>query len=336
MCAFLQYTEKGTKGEGRKGPLIKTLLGEIQNHKCKDCGSVPVTFPKDEGGSNDPKDGILTINYVSDIGSDCGADDGICENARPLFRWAAVGDSWTTGVRWSKETTYRDGKCARATESWPAQMEEDTTWTTAPQQFHFAACAGSKFDAVKGQMPDTGTPSVILGTTGVRHIRICGSSLTLIDPKQGNNANFGDLVDACFLRAFRGHDYGPPWDNDPLGTGDCKKLVAKTEGYIRDSFDGDLRRTLDDVFGADAVKNREEFWLYLSLYAHFFNSDTDDCSKWSFAPWWSKLKPKLVKPLRKLFNDDVTTLNNAYVSERLVNLFTIVLANPTCWNEQAT
>lgn len=56
---------------------IYDLLLDLINHGCKGCGSVPIDFP-----NNDPSNGILTINYVSDRqGCDgvCGAGDVVIE-----------------------------------------------------------------------------------------------------------------------------------------------------------------------------------------------------------------------------------------------------------------
>ncbi|KAF5532445.1 KP4 killer toxin [Fusarium mexicanum] len=56
LCAFLQNTG------GLPGRNIKGLLGDLRDHGCKYCGSVPVFFPDD---NNDGDHGILTVNYVS-------------------------------------------------------------------------------------------------------------------------------------------------------------------------------------------------------------------------------------------------------------------------------
>jgi hypothetical protein len=40
---------------------IKRVLPLLIEHGCKKCGSIPNNYPM----SNDPKDGILTSNYVS-------------------------------------------------------------------------------------------------------------------------------------------------------------------------------------------------------------------------------------------------------------------------------
>ncbi|KAF3912463.1 hypothetical protein ABW20_dc0104293 [Dactylellina cionopaga] len=53
LCAFYQ----GISGS-RAGSTVLPLLQRLKDHNCQVCGSVPIGFP----GSNDPKDGILTVN----------------------------------------------------------------------------------------------------------------------------------------------------------------------------------------------------------------------------------------------------------------------------------
>ncbi|KAK3331574.1 Kp4-domain-containing protein [Cercophora scortea] len=67
FCAFLQYTNRDVNGAA-----IKNLIAAIVGHNCKVCGSVPIDFP----GSNDPKNGILTVNYVANTDNPC--PDGLC------------------------------------------------------------------------------------------------------------------------------------------------------------------------------------------------------------------------------------------------------------------
>jgi hypothetical protein len=67
ICAFLQHTTSGCYAKQ-----LKSLAYALYAHSCQVCGSVPIDFPE----SNDPKNGILTFNYVSDTGNGC--DDGPC------------------------------------------------------------------------------------------------------------------------------------------------------------------------------------------------------------------------------------------------------------------
>ena len=61
-CVFVQ----GTKG-GLLGSVVQPLMQALLDHGCSSCGSVPIGFLE---GDNNPDDfGILTVNYVADIGS---------------------------------------------------------------------------------------------------------------------------------------------------------------------------------------------------------------------------------------------------------------------------
>jgi hypothetical protein len=61
------------------------------------------------------------------------------------FVWASVGDSWASGVSYDGKNTDYDShgdinNCHRWNYTYGALMERDNTWTTGPQEFHFAAC----------------------------------------------------------------------------------------------------------------------------------------------------------------------------------------------------
>ncbi|KAK3680823.1 Kp4-domain-containing protein [Podospora appendiculata] len=68
FCAFLQGTTRNIDGGS-----IKLLIGYIVNHGCVVCGSVPIDY---QNGSNNPANGILTINAVEDTANPC--LNGIC------------------------------------------------------------------------------------------------------------------------------------------------------------------------------------------------------------------------------------------------------------------
>lgn len=57
ICVFNQGTNEILTVEA-----AQILLTSLKAHGCDGCGSVPLTFPI----NNDPSDGIMTVNYVSD------------------------------------------------------------------------------------------------------------------------------------------------------------------------------------------------------------------------------------------------------------------------------
>uniref|UniRef100_A0A914QBT0 Killer toxin Kp4 domain-containing protein n=1 Tax=Panagrolaimus davidi TaxID=227884 RepID=A0A914QBT0_9BILA len=64
-CLFLQGTANGINGDR-----IKQLIALLMEHGCKGCGSIPINYP-----DNNPDNGILTSNYVSNKDNPC---DGLC------------------------------------------------------------------------------------------------------------------------------------------------------------------------------------------------------------------------------------------------------------------
>jgi hypothetical protein len=215
--------------------------------------------------------------------------------------WAVVGDSWSAGIAYSSGTKYdSDTSCQRSTEAWGVQMAADNTWTDGPQNFHFAACSGSLLGDIKtSQIQNAGSPQFILTTSG------------------GNNAFFGTIVDSCVYQGVPGKKYGNPYDQDPDGTGQCKIYIQKAKDYVANTASGlsnDLKLTLNDIFNTNQARSHPNFYLYVGLYAQFFNAQTTACNTWSFAPWWRLWKPRLVQALRQELNNGFLGFSNVYVS----------------------
>jgi hypothetical protein len=57
ICAFTQGTRSNIDPD-----TAQVLLTALLSHGCQGCGSIPLEFPF----SNDPSNGILTVNFVSD------------------------------------------------------------------------------------------------------------------------------------------------------------------------------------------------------------------------------------------------------------------------------
>lgn len=74
FCAFLQGTASGASGLAIQD--LVTALADRTDDVCNNCGSVPFTYPPDMGNSNDPSQGELTINFVSNTDNPC--PTGLC------------------------------------------------------------------------------------------------------------------------------------------------------------------------------------------------------------------------------------------------------------------
>lgn len=227
--------------------------------------------------------------------------------ARDNFVWASVGDSWASGVSYStaQHTDYDNDKynCHRWINAYGALMSRDTTWTTNPQTFNFAACSGAilvnifaekQGDNPSPQMDQVGNPMMITYHAG------------------GNNCKFGSVINDCIYQP-PGKKYDPQYP-DPSGA--CGTVVGQSLTYINKQGDGGLYQdelnTVRDLLGHPAVKDNKDFKLYMLSYAHFFNVDTTWCNTVSFAPLanWGGNSPKLTQRLRTDINDAVNTVNN--------------------------
>lgn len=236
---------------------------------------------------------------------------------RDTFVWGSVGDSWASGVSFDGKNTDYDGNkngCLRWRNSYGPLIEADNTWTTIPQEFHFAACSGARlFHIVKGaqgsnppQMSQVGHPMMITYHAG------------------GNDCDFGRVVSDC-IYPF------PVWNADydkayPDPDGQCAKDVAQINSYINDmrmdpaqgqhGLYYDELATVRDLLAEESVKNNPDFKLYVLGYAHFFNLGSNYCDDESFAPQAAKFKgagyhpPTLTNRLRTDFNDAIHRVNN--------------------------
>ncbi|KAF6783008.1 hypothetical protein CMUS01_16333 [Colletotrichum musicola] len=74
FCAFLQNTKNGATGVEIEE--LALVLADRKDDVCGNCGSVPYTALKRLGNKNDPKDGILTFNFVSNTDNPC--PTGLC------------------------------------------------------------------------------------------------------------------------------------------------------------------------------------------------------------------------------------------------------------------
>jgi hypothetical protein len=133
---------------------------------------------------------------------------------RDAFVRGSVGDSSASGVSFDGKNTDSDENkngCLRWKNSYGPLMEADSTWTTKPQEFHFAACSGARLSNIVEvaqesnpiQMSQVGNPMMITYHAG------------------GNNCDFGRVVTNC-IYPF------PKWKADydkayPDPDGECAK-----------------------------------------------------------------------------------------------------------------
>ena len=274
--------------------------------------------------------GLFSVALASPI-------DGI--QRRDTFVWGSLGDSWASGVSFDGKNTDYDNNtngCLRWKNSYGPLMEADTTWTTNPQTFHFAACSGAFLDHIELNPQDT-KPEM-----NPPQMDQVGNPMMLTYQAGGNNCGFGEAVSKC-LYPFPGLlGYDKPYP-DPNGA--CFQAVNKSNTYINNmrTNDDDSEephglyldefRTIQAVLLKDAVKNNPDFKLYVLGYAHFFNLGTNYCDNLSFAPGvkadpnglgeiagssaealglleTNYHPPNVTNQLRTDFNDATTRVNN--------------------------
>jgi hypothetical protein len=93
---------------------------------------------------------ILFAYLISRAVSAPNALQGAPPPKTPTFEWAALGDSWASGVTYSgdKDNYDDDKNCLRLEDAYSVQMKKDKSWTVNDQNFHFVACSGAQlFDS---------------------------------------------------------------------------------------------------------------------------------------------------------------------------------------------
>jgi hypothetical protein len=192
-------------------------------------------------------------------------------------------------------------------EAYAYQMTIDTSWKESGKlDLQFKGCSGSQLvDIVQGrqQLKQAGNPTFVVMTVG------------------GKNARLAAIINACIYRANPAGNYGPAFHADPNGEGTCKKALFEARNYIDKSLGSDLISTLDGIFAYASEQRNPEFWLYVTGYAHFFNTDTNDCDDWTFQVFIDPFTDRetnvafLRKSLRSEMNNLMEDFLTVYVSQ---------------------
>lgn len=202
-------------------------------------------------------------------------------------------------VAYSPDTLYNKTEweyCYRTNQAYGPMMEKEAgSWIDGKQKFSFVACGGTKMYGIKSQLGLAGRPQLGIGTFG------------------GNDGPFGNIARACIYKPAN-DEWGNDYDEDPKGEGWCKKYFKQSRewisnpGGLADTFESTITNVSD--FSQKVGQKRPRFDLYVSSYVKFFNAETDECDKWTFARWFSEGSPKLVEPLRAERNELVGKFND--------------------------
>lgn len=236
------------------------------------------------------------------------------------IRYAAFGDSWSSGVNYGPpnadlEYDYPNGtetcRCRRVNEAWPVQIRNSinnhTNSSVAPSwtqnrkiDLDFLACHASYFDDMPGQLrrlndskPPPDFATLMIG---------------------GNPGGFPDLLYNCIFWPERSRDYGPEY---PDPEGECFKAVQRCQNNIGAQWfiDGVLR-SIALILTEPRIRQNPDFKLYVVGYAELFNHEDEACGNWSFGVWPGK-KPLLKKELRVEIDKVIRAGRELY--DRLLN-----------------
>ncbi|KAH9864340.1 hypothetical protein J1614_010274 [Plenodomus biglobosus] len=228
-------------------------------------------------------------------------------DAPAKFIFAAMGDSWGSGVSWSSGTQYDDNSdnCMRYKYAWSTVVNGSydrwTPKTDQASQFEFHACSGARLEDMPRQMDKMTRPKLVLMEAG------------------GNNADFYPMAEACLFRNDRDKDYGKFYeDDDPTNPeGRCRIEI----GLVRDRLTNpppnpDERSMKDKVIDtinawrAHPSVGDNEASLFVLGYPWFFGLDSA-CDDWTFSVVYAKDKQKVVSAMRQDFNDLINMMNTA-------------------------
>ncbi len=194
-----------------------------------------------------------------------------------IENYAAIGDSYAAGIGAGDVLSGNgDVACSRYDGAYPVLLNNSFG---AQSKFQFLACSGDESTHVKDQINklDDNSQDLITVSAG------------------GNDVLLSDVLKACIYT--------------PAGQDECNKAIART----RDAIDKTLQSSVDDLLQALASKVKKGGIVVYTLYAQFFNADTDACNSQSW-DWFQGIIPgdyglKLSKELRKNLNDLVVTAN---------------------------
>lgn len=202
-------------------------------------------------------------------------------DGKRVVNWAAMGDSYASGigagVRGSNSGDYT---CSRYTEAYPNVMNVVLDGTAPDQrQFFYVACSGAQTNNVRDDQANNFVWDVDIATLSIG----------------GNDIGFFDIINNCIFQFYI--------------TASCQDQINIAQGKIDSE---EFHANLDGAIGKILANARaSQFRLYMSGYAHFWNTDSMQCEDVTWS-WWNRADPpKLTRDLRIKLNALTSNLNNA-------------------------
>jgi hypothetical protein len=217
--------------------------------------------------------------------------DAYNQTTYPVYTgWVSFGDSYAAGIGAGNKFKGDIGVsgCSQYTNAHPLLLNAaDGIDQNRNHEFRFLACSGAKTsDVLSG-----GKRSQIDAFTQRNWNKDIGT-LSI----GGNDVDFARVLDACLFRFWPATD--------------CNTALTDAQTKI-DNIGGALHDTYNAIFAARAAGDAdrpEDFRLYVSGYARFFNENTTDCDQRSMG-YWPWRKPKITQDLRQKMNTMVLSLN---------------------------
>ncbi|KAL8847278.1 MAG: hypothetical protein Q9221_007677 [Calogaya cf. arnoldii] len=187
--------------------------------------------------------------------------------------WAALGDSYTSGPGTGTDYDSNE-KCARNIGSYAVQTQLEFPFNV-PNNLDFIACSGGT------------SPSTLAQAKTIPQGRDDFMVMTL----GGNDIGFSDIAIECLVKAG-------------IFPGDCDDTLAKAKAMLAaPKFETDIHAVYDQIFAK--MKDDRHYQLYHIFYHRFFNAETTECDKKTFA----LINPRLIRTLRVKLNNLADSLN---------------------------
>lgn len=175
-----------------------------------------------------------------------------------------MGDSYATGIGAGRLIHFDQG-CFRYDEAYPVVL--DGQLQPHPSRFNFVACSGDKFPTiVEKQFRDA--PSTLARPNWGDKPEFVTLSMG------GNDIGFKELVASCIYSI-------------PITLRDCDQVIADSmQSLLSPDFVGDASGVIITALLKGTARVGQDFKVYVTGYAQFFNEQTTQCNHISFRPSW--------------------------------------------------
>ena len=187
-------------------------------------------------------------------------------------------------------------RCRRVVDAYSVQLKNDPDQSRSnghTPYLEFVACSGSRFDDIGDQFSRlTYVPKLATLTVG------------------GNDTGFFDVVSNCVFQQESGDNYKLDYP-DPASR--CTQSIDNAKNNIgNDLFKQKLFSAYHKISQNDLVTGDENFKVFLTGYAAFFNQIDTKCNAQTFSPIPTSHRQKITIEVRTAINDLVRSIKKLY------------------------